>query len=81
LGRFYKLSLNTKRLVETDFHPVMILLYSYSSFRSPGHVMTGATAGYDQQTVFGMNNLFSTTISGDLGQSGLANMKGKYTKV
>ncbi|XP_064638805.1 uncharacterized protein LOC135494606 [Lineus longissimus] len=40
-----------------------------------GHVITGATAGYDQQTVFGMNNLFSTTISGDLGQSALANSK------
>ncbi|XP_064638946.1 uncharacterized protein LOC135494677 [Lineus longissimus] len=40
-----------------------------------GHVITGATAGYDQQSVLGMNNIFATTISGDLGQSGLANAK------
>lgn len=40
-----------------------------------GHVITGSTAGYDHQTVLGMDNLFATTISGDLGQSALANSK------
>jgi len=42
-----------------------------------GHVITGATAGYDHQKIVGMNNLFATTISVDLGQAALKNLKGK----
>ncbi|XP_052770646.1 uncharacterized protein LOC128210371 [Mya arenaria] len=40
-----------------------------------GHVITGATAGYDNQKFMGMDNLFATTLSGDLGQSGLRNSR------
>ena len=34
-------------------------------------------AGYDHQNILGMDNLFATTISGDLGHSGLVNNRGK----
>ena len=35
-------------------------------------------AGYDNQNIMGMDNLFATTISGDLGHSGLVNNKGVF---
>ncbi|XP_052815000.1 uncharacterized protein LOC128241910 [Mya arenaria] len=45
-----------------------------------GHVLTGITAGYDrkilkQYIIITIDNLFATTISGDLGQSALQNYK------
>ena len=46
-----------------------------------GHVITGMAAGYDNQNIMGMDNLFATTISGDLGHSGLVNNRGVYFKI
>ena len=46
-----------------------------------GHVITGMAAGYDNQNIMGMDNLFATTISGDLGHSGLVNSRGEYFKI
>ena len=46
-----------------------------------GHVITGMAAGYDNQNIMGMDNLFATTISGDLGHSGLVNNGGVYFKI
>ena len=47
-------------------------MYCFTS----GHVITGMAAGYDNQNIMGMDNLFATTISGDLGHSGLVNNRG-----
>ena len=41
----------------------------------------GMAAGYDNQNIMGMDNLFTTMISGDLGHSGLVNNRGVYFKI
>ena len=46
-----------------------------------GHVITGMAAGYDNQNIMGMDNLFATMISGDLGHSGLVNNRGVHFKI